>query len=67
MPLYEFKCECGKTFDVHCSMGDASSEATCACGRVAKRVWTSPRLNFWSVDPREMNGEKEAIDAGMYE
>lgn len=44
MPLYEYKCPCGATFDFYYSMQDDSSHAQCACGLIASKQFTIPSL-----------------------
>lgn len=68
MPMYEYRCPSCKTqFEVVKSMDHASDTETCSCGTIAQRVYTPLHFNLWCVDWRENDGEKEAIDAGMYE
>lgn len=73
MPLYEFKCPvCKKRQeDLYNNADEARLDRPfCNCNGTVKPmdfVFPKPRLNFWSVDPMEMDGEKEFIDAGGYE
>ena len=71
MPFYEYRCECGQDALIEKSMNDAARKERCSCGQTMKRVWAGnpPRisLNHWVPDYRQMDGEKEAIAAGMYE
>ena len=68
MPCYAYRCsECKATFDITKPMAESGRVEHCECGAVANRVFIMPMLNMWSIDPMEFDGEKEAIDAGMYE
>ena len=70
MPEYRYRCPCGQDMVIEKCMDDSSTEETCLrCGAVMRRVFEMPRLNLnaWNPDPREMNAEKEATAAGMYE
>lgn len=69
MPAYIYKCEpCKSTFEIDKPMASASRSENCpVCGGVTVRVYTVPMLNNWYVDYTQMDGEKERIDAGMYE
>jgi putative FmdB family regulatory protein len=44
MPIYEYKCECEKTFDEMLSIKDRDNPVKCDCGKVAKRVITTGNL-----------------------
>ena len=70
MPNYDYKCKCGQVAEIEKSMDEAGRDERCPdCGQPMKRVWAMPRLslNHWVPDYRQMDGEKEAIAAGMYE
>jgi putative FmdB family regulatory protein len=69
MPLYDYKCKCGKIIEVLKRMGHAPKTIGCSCGERAERIYSMPHINFnnWVPDYRQMDGEKEAIAAGMYE
>ncbi len=42
MPLYPYLCGCGERFERVETMAGSHVAATCACGQMAARVWTSP-------------------------
>jgi predicted nucleic acid-binding Zn ribbon protein len=68
--IYQFKCECGRRFDVDVPIKDYKPEQVCECGKMAKREFTPPHLNFWFVDHSQMNPEtayKEGQECGLYE
>ncbi|MDF1545608.1 MAG: hypothetical protein P1R58_10960 [bacterium] len=69
MAFYDYKCECGQAIEVQKRMGEAPKSIRCHCGNKAKRVYHMPHVSFnhWVPDYRQMDGEKEAIAAGMYE
>ena len=37
MPYYEFKCECGKTFEERLAIADRNKKVKCECGKTANR------------------------------
>lgn len=69
MPLYEYKCGCGKEVLIEKPMSMVSQSERCSCGEIMRRVYSPPHiaLNHWVPDYRQMDGEKEAIAAGMDE
>ena len=44
MPLYNYHCECGKTFEAFRSMLESSSTSRCTCGQLARKSFTVPNL-----------------------
>lgn len=44
MPLYDYKCKCGKQFESFFLMSDDSSTASCSCGKTARKVYSAPSL-----------------------
>lgn len=69
MPLYEYRCSCGKKALIEKPMAMASQKERCSCGEIMRRVYHVPYVNWnhWVPDYRQMDGEKEAIAAGMDE
>jgi len=69
MVLYEYKCECGKGALIEKPMAMASRPERCSCGKIMRRIYHVPYVNWnrWVPDYRQMDGEKEAIAAGMNE
>lgn len=65
MPLHDFVCPKGHVSEEMVQSVDSSP--VCSCGAAMKWKPAFPMLNMWSVDYSQMDGEKEAIDAGMYE
>lgn len=41
MPLYSYKCQCGKAFDRFLKLADYQAPQTCECGAVAEKVLTA--------------------------
>jgi len=66
MPLYEFKCECGNTFDKVMKMKSNSSKALCSCGKWAKRKFSCPNLvtdtSFCMTGKRDTRLDNEVIE-----
>lgn len=47
MPLYEFRCPEGTTFEATYSMADVPGQLSCpACGGMARRRISAPRLSI---------------------
>lgn len=69
MPYYEYKCGCGKVALIEKPMSMASRSECCSCGERMRRIYHTPCINWnhWRPDYRQMDGEKEAIAAGMDE
>lgn len=42
MPIYPYACACGQRFDKVDAMTGTHLAATCTCGQMANRVWTTP-------------------------
>ena len=68
MPLFDFVCPDCKNADEYL-VGIHDSPPVCPCGAQMVKQIGIPRLNVnhWVPNPLEMNAEKEAIAAGMYE
>ncbi len=50
--IYDYKCQCGKQFDVIKSMHDASRKESCPkCNHTAKRIYTAPQLVVRNDEP----------------
>ncbi|WP_074167800.1 FmdB family zinc ribbon protein [Enterobacter cloacae] len=41
MPLYDYRCECGKEFEKRRSIAERQT-AECSCGKTAKQQLTAP-------------------------
>lgn len=69
MPLYEYRCSCGKEALIEKPMSMSSQTEHCFCGKIMRRIYQASCINWnhWVPDYRQMDGEKEAIAAGMYE
>ena len=71
MPDYDYHCDyCQKTRTVTKPMKVAHRQERCrSCRAVMQRVFEVPIVNWnhWVPDLRQMDGEKEAIAAGMDE
>ena len=44
MPMYEFKCDCGRRVDKFLKMADYNTPQTCDCGRVMIRQLSAPSI-----------------------
>ena len=44
MPMYEFKCDCGRRVDKFLKMADYNTPQTCDCGRVMARQLSAPSI-----------------------
>lgn len=44
MPMYEFKCDCGRRVDKFLKMADYNTPQTCNCGRVMTRQLSAPSI-----------------------
>jgi putative FmdB family regulatory protein len=57
MPVYDFKCECGKTSTITISIKDVDNfKTTCVCGKKMKRLFGLQAVTFkgtgWGKDAR---------------
>ena len=43
MPLYDYSCQCGKTFEDNAPIAECKEPADCDCGQKAKRIITFRR------------------------
>jgi predicted nucleic acid-binding Zn ribbon protein len=54
MPVYDFKCECGKTSVITISIPPGDFQMTCVCGKTMARVYSAPAVTFkgkgWGKD-----------------
>jgi putative FmdB family regulatory protein len=46
MPVYDYKCECGKTRTQTVSIKEQEFRAVCDCGKDMKRVYSAPNIKF---------------------
>lgn len=46
MPVYDYKCECGKTRTQTVSIKQSEFRAVCDCGKDMKRVYGAPTIKF---------------------
>jgi putative FmdB family regulatory protein len=44
MPLYEYKCSCGKRFDRLLKLAEYDTPQTCECGQVAEKQLSAPAV-----------------------
>ena len=44
MPVYEYKCSCGKRFDRYLRLADYDKPQTCECGQVAVKQLSAPAV-----------------------
>lgn len=40
MPIYQYKCDCGKVYDEFMSMADRKERIKCECGKFAKFIFS---------------------------
>jgi putative FmdB family regulatory protein len=65
MPLYEYKCSCGKRFDRLLKLAEYDTPQTCECGQVAEKQLSAPAVfgDFAAyscpVTGRRIEGRKE--------
>jgi putative FmdB family regulatory protein len=57
MPVYDFKCECGKTSTITISIKDVDNfKTTCVCGKKMQRLFGLQAVTFkgtgWGKDAR---------------
>jgi predicted nucleic acid-binding Zn ribbon protein len=54
MPVYDFKCECGKTSTITISIPPGEFKISCVCGKQMKRVYGIGAVTFkgtgWGKD-----------------
>jgi predicted nucleic acid-binding Zn ribbon protein len=54
MPVYDFKCECGKTSTLTISIPPGEFKMSCICGKEMKRVYGIGAVTFkgsgWGKD-----------------
>jgi putative FmdB family regulatory protein len=55
MPVYDFKCDCGKTSTITISIADVDNfKTTCICGKPMVRLISAPVVTFkgsgWGKD-----------------
>lgn len=66
MPIYNFRCSCGKEFDKFMKMKSVKSKALCSCGKWAKKVFTVPTLitdtSFCMTGKRDKRLDNEVIE-----
>ena len=46
--IYEYKCECGKKFEIFCSISEMKQQEKCSCGKMAKKQFFSIPTHFKS-------------------
>ena len=44
MPIYDYKCKCGKEFDKLLTIDKRNDEVKCECGKKANRNISTPTL-----------------------
>jgi hypothetical protein len=44
LPIYDYSCECGKTFEVAKAMAEATNVEHCSCGRIGQRIYFPPLI-----------------------
>lgn len=45
MPIYEYACgQCGRGWEIHCSVKEHRSERECECGGIGRRVLSVPMI-----------------------
>jgi putative FmdB family regulatory protein len=62
MPLYNYKCECGKECEEFRSMDDRDNEVVCKCGKKMKRDVANNVAFFCAYSPghpRWFRGKRE--------
>jgi len=69
MPIIEYRCECGKTFEVielnHKNVNDV---AHCECGKAAKRMMSAANVKVWEYDmSRKFDPHANARACGIYD
>lgn len=55
MPLYEFKCECGKIFTKLITIEKRNDSVECKCGKQANRAITTSNLHGFDKLGRSKN------------
>lgn len=51
MPIYDFRCPDGHTFDHYCRVADRNKPVTCECGKSANRIMSLPHFHLNGTDP----------------
>lgn len=66
MPLYEYKCECGKMTERFETMSGTHQKRKCECGKQADRCYTPPALitdtSFCMTGVRDKRLDNEVIE-----
>lgn len=69
MPLYEYSCECGTTFEKYLAVLKCSEPQPCICGRIAKKkislpmVFIQADISYRSpIDDRPITSMKARIE-----
>ena len=69
MPIYEYRCANGHTFEVFQSMSDAAVSECVECGADCERVLSAPAVHFkgsgfYTTDYARKGAKKAAGDGG---
>ncbi len=69
MPIYEYRCENGHTFEAFQSMSDDSLEVCEVCDAAASRVLSAPAVHFkgsgfYTTDYARKGAKKPGADGG---
>lgn len=48
MPIYEYRCQCGKLFEVFSKLKDMQQEEKCSCGKRGKKTFAANPIHFKS-------------------
>ena len=64
MPVFQYKCECGIVFERLFWYSENAEDCVCQCGRTAPRIMSKPQILPGKVNPKDMNGYREMVEAG---
>lgn len=61
MPLFEYRCECGKTKEVLCSFDQSKRmHVTCECGGPMSKIMSRAQFKVWHYGVEDMWGPSGA-------
>lgn len=63
MPLFEYRCECGKVFEVLKMFNNARKTERCLCGEQAVKIMS--RVQIRVFDPSSFDGDTQRRLCGI--
>ncbi|MCH9621020.1 MAG: hypothetical protein S4CHLAM20_04340 [Chlamydiia bacterium] len=60
MPVYQYKCSCGKEKEEFLPMSEYKKSMLCECGEKMKKIVSAPSLSGFNSLGQSKNGDKES-------